>query len=181
MSNSTPMVTKFKKNGNEYYQYKGTIISKSDWENAGCPIYCGRISEDKMIMLLLDLHNVATIYFGEEQYNNYLQNKIEDNLVAAKMNETLCEMEEKLFIKYGGKYYEDMSVEEWVKISATPNIKEQISFLFTEDEYAEMLYDRIIDDVVEDIKSCADVDNFNNSDIALAIQRVLLRKLGEAI
>ena len=103
MSNSTPMVTKFKKNGNEYYHYKGTIISKSDWENAGCPIYCGRISEDKMIMLLLDLHNGATIYFGEEQYNNYLQNKIEDNFVAAKMNETLCEMEEKLFIRYGGK------------------------------------------------------------------------------
>jgi hypothetical protein len=181
MCNSTPMVTKFKVNGNDYYRYKGTIISKTTWEDAGCPIYCGGISEDKMIMLLIDLHNAATIYFGEEQYNNYLQNEIKDNLVAAKMNEILCELEEQMFIKYGGKYYEDMNDEEYVKIKATPNIKEQISFLFTDDEYAEMLYDRIIDDVVEDIKSCADVDNFNGSDIALAIQRVLLRKLGEAI
>lgn len=181
MSNSIPMVTKFKKDGKEYYQYKGTIISKSDWENSRCPIYCGRISEDKMIMLLLDLHNGATIYFGEEQYNNYLQNKIEDNFVAAKMNETLCNMEEELFIRYGGKYYEDMSTEEYIKITATPNIKEQISFLFTDDEYAEMLYDRIIDDVVDDIISCADANICNGSDIALAIQRVLLRKLGEAI
>jgi hypothetical protein len=181
MSNSTPMVTKFKKDGNDFYHYKGTIISKSHWDNAGCQMYCGRISEDKMIMLLLELHNTATIYFGEEQYNNYLQDKIEDNFVAAKMNDTLCKLEEKMFIKYGGKYYKDMSDEEYVKIKATPNIKEQISFLFTDDDYAEMLYDRIIDDVVDDIISCADVDNFNGSDIALAIQRVLLRKLGEAI
>ena len=181
MNNSTPMVTKFKKNGNEYYHYKGTIISKSDWENSSYPMYCGRISEDKMIMLLLELHNTAIIYFGEEHYNNYLQDKIEDNFLAAKMNDPLCKLEEKMFIKYGGKYYKDMSDEEYVKIKAKPNIKEQISFLFTDDEYAEMLYDRIIDDVVEDIISCADVDNFNGSDIALAIQRVLLRKLGEAI
>lgn len=48
--------------------------------------------------------------------------------------------------------------------------------IFTETSYMNMVYDIIIDDVKTDVKECAD-EEFNDSDISLAVQRSLLKAL----
>ena len=53
--------------------------------------------------------------------------------------------------------------------------KSILSEIFTDYTYAEMMFEEIIDEVVEDVETSADV-NFNYSDISLAVQRSILRK-----
>lgn len=48
--------------------------------------------------------------------------------------------------------------------------------VFTENEYMELVYGIIIDDVVRDVEECADTE-FNDSDISLAVQRTLMKAL----
>jgi hypothetical protein len=48
--------------------------------------------------------------------------------------------------------------------------------VFTENEYMELVYGIIIDDVVSDVEECADTE-FNDSDISLAVQRTLMKAL----
>ena len=47
---------------------------------------------------------------------------------------------------------------------------------FTETSYMNMVYGIIIGDVIRDIEECAD-EEFNDSDISLAVQRSLLKAL----
>lgn len=54
--------------------------------------------------------------------------------------------------------------------------KSILSEIFTDYAYAEMMYGEIINEVVEDVETSADV-NFNYSDISLAVQRSILRKM----
>ncbi|MBO5956505.1 MAG: hypothetical protein J6Q39_03010 [Bacteroidales bacterium] len=54
--------------------------------------------------------------------------------------------------------------------------KSILAEVFTDNTYAEMVYEEIIDEVVEDVETSADV-NFNYSDISLAVQRSILRKM----
>lgn len=54
--------------------------------------------------------------------------------------------------------------------------KSILSEIFTDNTYAEMMYGEIIDEVVEDVETSADV-SFNYSDISLAVQRSILRKM----
>lgn len=54
--------------------------------------------------------------------------------------------------------------------------KSILSEIFTDYTYAEMMFEEIIDEVVEDVETSADV-NFNYSDISLAVQRSILRKM----
>lgn len=56
-------------------------------------------------------------------------------------------------------------------------IKNEIDVMFTDSEYAQMIYDIHVDDIVTDIKETADED-YNSSDIRLAIQRVILTRMG---
>ena len=56
-------------------------------------------------------------------------------------------------------------------------IKNEIDVMFTDSEYAQMIYDSCVDDIVTDIKETADED-YNSSDIRLAIQRVILTRMG---
>lgn len=51
-----------------------------------------------------------------------------------------------------------------------------LSNIFTETEYRNIVYGIIIDDVVRDVKECADKE-FNDSDISLAVQRTLMKAL----
>ena len=54
--------------------------------------------------------------------------------------------------------------------------KSILSEIFTDYTYAEMMYGEIIDEVFEDVETSADV-SFNYSDISLAVQRSILRKM----
>lgn len=54
--------------------------------------------------------------------------------------------------------------------------KRVLSNVFTETSYMNMVYDIIIDDVKTDVKEYAD-EEFNDSDISLAVQRSLLKAL----
>lgn len=55
-------------------------------------------------------------------------------------------------------------------------IKLALMKLFTETEYMELVYGIIVDDVVRDIEECADED-YNSSDVSLAVQRTLIKAL----
>ena len=56
-------------------------------------------------------------------------------------------------------------------------VKYILSDIFIEYQYMLSVYDLNIDDVITDIEECAD-EKFNDSDISLAVQRVLMKKLG---
>ena len=62
------------------------------------------------------------------------------------------------------------------RLSASIVVKQYLSQLFTETEYMELVYGIIIGDVIRDIEECAD-EEFNNSDVSLAVQRVLMKAL----
>lgn len=62
------------------------------------------------------------------------------------------------------------------RLSASLVVKQFLSQLFTETEYMELVYGIIIDDVIRDIEECAD-EEFNFSDVSLAVQRTLIKAL----
>ena len=62
------------------------------------------------------------------------------------------------------------------RLSASIVVKQYLSQLFTETEYMELVYGIIIDDVIRDIEECAD-EEFNYSDVSLAVQRTLMKAL----
>lgn len=62
------------------------------------------------------------------------------------------------------------------RLSASIVVKQFLSQLFTETEYMELVYGIIIDDVIRDIEECAN-EEFNYSDVSLAVQRTLMKAL----
>lgn len=66
------------------------------------------------------------------------------------------------------------------RLSASIVVKQYLSQLFTDTEYMELVYGIIIDDVIRDIEECAD-EEFNYSDISLAVQRTILQKMDISI
>jgi hypothetical protein len=62
------------------------------------------------------------------------------------------------------------------RLSASIVVKQYLSQLFTDTEYMELVYGIIIDDVIRDIEECAD-EEFNYSDVSLAVQRTLMKAL----
>lgn len=52
---------------------------------------------------------------------------------------------------------------------------------FLSKDYADTILDAIAEDVAQDIMDCADPENYNYSDVRLAISRVLLKRLGIAV
>ena len=69
-----------------------------------------------------------------------------------------------------------MKMSKHSRVSASIVVKQHLSQLFTETEYMELVYGIIIDDVIRDIEECAD-EEFNNSDVSLAVQRALMKAL----
>lgn len=69
-----------------------------------------------------------------------------------------------------------MKMNKYSRLSASIVVKQYLSQLFTETEYMELVYGIIIGDVIRDIEECAD-EEFNDSDISLAVQRSLLKAL----
>lgn len=69
-----------------------------------------------------------------------------------------------------------MKMNKHSRLSASIVVKQYLSQLFTETEYMELVYGIIIGDVIRDIEECAD-EEFNDSDVSLAVQRVLMKAL----
>lgn len=58
------------------------------------------------------------------------------------------------------------------------NISKNLLSKCISDDYVERILDKIIYDIFYDIIICADLDNFNEDDVRLAIGRTLCDKLG---
>ena len=69
-----------------------------------------------------------------------------------------------------------MKMDKHSRLSASIVVKQYLSQLFTKTEYMELVYGIIIGDVIRDIEECAD-EEFNDSDVSLAVQRVLMKAL----
>jgi hypothetical protein len=69
-----------------------------------------------------------------------------------------------------------MKMNKHSRLSASIVVKQFLNQLFTETEYMELVYGIIIDDVIRDIEECAD-EEFNYSDVSLAVQRTLMKAL----
>lgn len=69
-----------------------------------------------------------------------------------------------------------MKMNKYSRLSASIVVKQYLSQLFTETEYMELVYGIIIGDVIRDIEECAD-EEFNDSDVSLAVQRALMKAL----
>ena len=69
-----------------------------------------------------------------------------------------------------------MKMNKHSRLSASIVVKQYLSQLFTETEYMELVYGIIIGDVIRDIEECAD-EEFNDSDVSLAVQRALMKAL----
>ena len=69
-----------------------------------------------------------------------------------------------------------MKMNKHSRLSASIVVKQFLCQLFTETEYMELVYGIIIDDVIRDIEECAD-EEFNYSDVSLAVQRTLMKAL----
>ena len=69
-----------------------------------------------------------------------------------------------------------MKMDKHSRLSASIVVKQYLSQLFTETQYMELVYGIIIGDVIRDIEECAD-EEFNDSDVSLAVQRALMKAL----
>lgn len=69
-----------------------------------------------------------------------------------------------------------MKMNKHTRTSASIVVKHILSQIFTGNEYMELVYGIIIDDVIRDIEECAD-EEFNDSDVSLAVQRTLMKAL----
>ena len=69
-----------------------------------------------------------------------------------------------------------MKMNKHARTSASIVVKHILSQIFTDNEYMELVYGIIIDDVIRDIEECAD-EEFNYSDVSLAVQRTLMKAL----
>ena len=173
-------------NGVVYYSYRGISVSKADWESASCAMYCDEISDKDMEEIPQRLYYILVDAFGTRSVQNYIK-KGQDYKGFDKVDEVRWSAEETLFLDYGGRYYEDMTDEEYDNLPKETledemneyiedETKSILSNVFTETSYMNMVYGTIIDDVKTDVKECADKD-FNSSDISFAVQRALLKAL----
>ena len=165
-------------NGVVYYSYRGISVSRADWESASCAMYCDEISDEDMGKIPQRLYNILVDAFGTREVQNYIKNG-QDYKDFDKVDEIRWYAEEALFLDYGGRYYEDMTDDEYdnlPKKTLEDETKSILLSVFTETNYMNLVYGTIIDDVKTDVKECADKD-FNSSDISLAVQRALLKAL----
>ena len=173
-------------NGVVYYSYRGISVSKADWESASCAMYCDEISDEDMEKIPQRLYNILVDAFGTREVQNYIEEG-EEYKDFYEVDDFRSKEEENLFLEYGGRYYEDMSDEEYDNLPKETLEDEMNKYIedetksillnvFTETNYMNMVYGIIIDNVKTDVKECADKD-FNRSDISLAVQRALLKAL----
>lgn len=86
------------------------------WESSPVPIYTGKITDEKLRWAEKELYEFAVALARNKQLvDNFLNKRgelFENQYKRDRFLERLCEEEEKLIIKIGGIYYEDMTSEE---------------------------------------------------------------------
>ena len=115
-------------NNIKLYQYKGITIDRVTWEEAPCPMYCGNIDDNTMCKIVVTLYEILKDKFEEElndyiEYRNGKEFSLERQYVLEDIDDFRWREEEELFCQNGGIYYEDMSDEEYNRL--TNNILEQ--------------------------------------------------------
>ena len=60
-------------------------------------------------------------------------------------------------------------------------IKYMVDFIllnvFTDNQTRTIVLNNIIDDVITDVRECADIDNWTSQDVSIAVQRVLVNRM----
>lgn len=108
----------FHENYEVYFQCLGLdIVSRGDYESMSCPMYAGEFDDDKMTELARLIYQMLNSNYGYtdrelEKYFNDPSANIDEDL---DMN-FWKEMEE-IAIQMGMRYYEDMTDEEFEKVS----------------------------------------------------------------
>lgn len=105
-------------NDTKIFNYKGIEIDRTTWEQAPCPMFCGKITDDNMRQLVIYLYDAMVSVYGAQDVENYVKIK---NMLANgescdyndiqyydKMDEFRWVEEENLFNSFGAVYYEDM-------------------------------------------------------------------------
>lgn len=169
-------------NGEMQFDYNGLYITRSFWENAPLPICCRTITDEDMDRIIHTLYVILSSVYSAYEVKKYIEMG-SDYSRFDKIDEYRTRVEESLFLEYGGKYYDGMTEDECESIVEVSNneyieklTKTILSKIFTENEYMELVYGIIIDDVKTDIRECADKE-FNDSDVSLAVQRTLMMAL----
>lgn len=49
--------------------------------------------------------------------------------------------------------------------------------VFTDNQTRTIVLNNIIDDVITDVRECADADNWTSQDVSIAVQRVLISRM----
>lgn len=107
---------------NDIYEYKGINVSKSTWENAPSPMYCGNITIEDIKIILKQLYTDLLVTYGEDtikEYINYIngiENEVDDIMLYEKIDMYRWKIEEELFLLNKGFYIEDMTDEEYNKL-----------------------------------------------------------------
>lgn len=101
--------------------YKGIRIDKMSWESASCPMYCGNISDDDMRKIVKELYWTLVDTYDREVIAKYVNNENERYERFDEIDDFRWVEEENLFLDYGGKYYEDMTDEEYAEVCGLNN------------------------------------------------------------
>ena len=86
------------------------------WESASCPMYCGNISDDDMRKIVKELYWTLVDTYDREVIAKYVNNENERYERFDEIDDFRWVEEENLFLEYGGKYYEDMTDEEYAEV-----------------------------------------------------------------
>lgn len=129
------------------------------------------------------------LHYGERKMHRY-NGEVYDCFPIVILTEDLSFIEVTLFgckganmVTDGYLYNVPMDYDEWPELK--PFITQEvyrvayyfISKLFTDATECKEVTDELIDSIVSDVLECADVNNFNNDDVLLAIQRTMYSKL----
>lgn len=104
-----------RQSGVTYFDYKGLVIDSETWESVGCPMCCKDITDDDYCSIVKKLYDELVCVFGITAITNYIE-KGQEYEEFEDIDEYRWREEENLFLDYGGKYYEDMTDEEYAEV-----------------------------------------------------------------
>lgn len=104
-----------RQSGVTYFHYKGLVIDTETWECVSCPMCCKDITDDDYCSIVKELYDELVRVFGVNAVTNYIEKGQEYGEFEDIDNFRWVE-EENLFLDYGGKYYEDMTNEEYAEV-----------------------------------------------------------------
>lgn len=114
------------------FEYKGIEIDTGTWESVPCPMCCRDITDDDYCSIVKELYEILHDAYGadveryineQKRYRDFIENDGLENIQKFEWFEKYDEIddyrwreEENLFLDYGGKYYEDMTDEEYAEV-----------------------------------------------------------------